>query len=72
MPLINYSVLASLVHEHQQLVDHAYPLEPSQQSRLEDLLYTLGVYTGFREPQEAVTEAHRLLNLRLGVEPASA
>jgi Protein of unknown function (DUF5133) len=64
MPLINYTVLAELVHEHQRLVDGSAQLDPETQSRLDDLLYTMGVYTGFRDPVAALTEARRLLAAR--------
>jgi Protein of unknown function (DUF5133) len=71
MPLINYTVLAELVREHQRLVDQNTPHDPALQSRLDDLLYTLGVYTGFRDPAAAVREAHRLLAARTAAaEPA--
>ncbi|WP_167538339.1 DUF5133 domain-containing protein [Streptomyces albofaciens] len=57
MRLINYQVLRDLVHEHQRLTRDGTP----EAARLDDISYTLGVYTGRRDPAAALHEARRLL-----------
>ncbi|MGW7553056.1 DUF5133 domain-containing protein [Streptomyces rimosus] len=57
MRLINYHVLRDLVHEHQRLTRNGTP----EAARLDDISYTLGVYTGHRDPGAALREARRLL-----------
>ncbi|WP_030663009.1 DUF5133 domain-containing protein [Streptomyces rimosus] len=57
MRLINYQVLRDLVHEHQHLTRGGAPAA----ARLDDISYTLGVYTGHRDPATALREARRLL-----------
>ncbi len=61
MPLINYSVLRHLLDEFDTLT----PLlsrEPDARRRLEDVQYTVCVYTGLRDPQQAVSRARDLLS----------
>lgn len=60
MRLINYDVLRDLVHEHQRLTENGSPAR-ERGCRLEDVSYTLGVYTGHRDPAAALHEARRLL-----------
>ncbi|WP_030017768.1 DUF5133 domain-containing protein [Streptomyces monomycini] len=60
MRLINYDVLRDLVHEHQRLTGNGFPAR-DRECRLEDVSYTLGVYTGHRDPAAALREARRLL-----------
>ncbi|GCD47299.1 DUF5133 domain-containing protein [Streptomyces paromomycinus] len=61
MRLINYNVLRDLVHEHQRLTEDGFPARGKRESRLADVAYTLGVYTGHRDPAAALREACRLL-----------
>ncbi|MBA2945646.1 DUF5133 domain-containing protein [Streptomyces himalayensis] len=61
MPLINYSVLRDLLDEFDTLT----PLlsrESNARRRLEDVQYTVCVYTGLRDPQQAVSQARDLLS----------
>ena len=61
MPLIDYSVLRDLLAKFDALTSPRC-VEPDRQRRLEDVLYTLCVYTGVREPRAAVAQARRLLS----------
>lgn len=61
MPLINYSVLRDLVQEFDSLTSHPYTA-PEAQRRLEDVQYTMCVYTGHRDPHEAMAKARALLS----------
>ncbi|WP_206505056.1 DUF5133 domain-containing protein [Streptomyces chrestomyceticus] len=61
MRLINYHVLRDLVLEHQHLTENGSPAHGKRESRLADVAYTLGVYTGHRDPAAALREARRLL-----------
>ncbi|MFH8405632.1 DUF5133 domain-containing protein [Streptomyces sp. NPDC018019] len=62
MRLINYEVLRDLVHEYQNLTRNGSSRDGGPESvRLDDVSYTLGVYTGHRDPAAALHEARRLL-----------
>ncbi|MEU3839343.1 DUF5133 domain-containing protein [Streptomyces sp. NPDC028635] len=60
MPLINLSVLRDLLTEFDALTPQPDPA-PDVRRRLEDVQYTVCVYTGVRDPQQAVTHARGLL-----------
>ncbi|MFH9421967.1 DUF5133 domain-containing protein [Streptomyces sp. NPDC017529] len=62
MRLINYQVLRDLVQEHQRISRSGHGPDGGPESvRLGDVAYTLGVYTGHRDPAAALREARRLL-----------
>ncbi|OAH12241.1 DUF5133 domain-containing protein [Streptomyces jeddahensis] len=63
MPLIDFHVLRELVAEHDRLTDGLLLASgtPEWRRRLEDLQYTVCVYTGVRDPQQALSHARRLL-----------
>ncbi|POX55126.1 DUF5133 domain-containing protein [Streptomyces sp. Ru71] len=61
MPLINYSVLRDLIDEFDALTPQRNP-GPDTRRRLEDVQYTVCVYTGFRDPQQALSRARDLLS----------
>lgn len=61
MPLIDYSVLRDLLAEFDALTSARGEQSPEAKRRLEDLEYTLCVYTGVRDPQQAVARARALL-----------
>ncbi|MFF9817731.1 DUF5133 domain-containing protein [Streptomyces sp. NPDC014006] len=61
MPLINLSVLRDLLDEFDALAPQLDP-EPDARRRLEDVQYTVCVYTGLRDPQQAVSHARGLLS----------
>jgi hypothetical protein len=61
MPLIDYSVLRDLLAEFDALTSDHSDTAPDRRQRLEDVQYTLCVYTDVRDPQQAVTRARRLL-----------
>jgi hypothetical protein len=60
MPLINHAVLRRLMAEFDAL-NSAPSTEPRRQERLDDVQYTLCVYTGIHDPRQAVAWARRLL-----------
>lgn len=60
MPLINHAVLRQLMAEFDTLTSSP-STEPKRQERLEDVQYTLCVYTGIHDPHQAVAWARRLL-----------
>ncbi|MCU7825431.1 DUF5133 domain-containing protein [Kitasatospora sp. DSM 101779] len=60
MPLINYVVLGALVAELDALADVGAP-DTVVRRRREDALYTVCVYTGVRDPLQALARARRLL-----------
>ncbi|MEV5597835.1 DUF5133 domain-containing protein [Streptomyces sp. NPDC052496] len=62
MRLINYDALRDLVHEHHRLTrDGSVRGGGPDSVRVDDVSYTLGVYTGHRDPAAALREARRLL-----------
>lgn len=61
MPLINLSVLRDLLNEFDALAPQRNP-GPDTRRRLEDVQYTVCVYTGVRDPQQAVSHARGLLS----------
>ncbi|MGW2704715.1 DUF5133 domain-containing protein [Streptomyces sp. NPDC001340] len=69
MPLIDYAVLRHLLSELDELMQPPHGTSPDTVQRLEDLQYTMCVYTGVRDPREAVAEARSLLST---VEPRKA
>ncbi|MFD0527853.1 DUF5133 domain-containing protein [Kitasatospora arboriphila] len=56
MPLINYVVLSALVAELDALADVGAP-DAAVRRRREDALYTVCVYTGVRDPLQALARA---------------
>lgn len=70
MPLIDFRVLRELVAEYDRLTatkpgSLAAPAAPVRR-RLEDLQYTVCVYTGLRDSQQAMTRARGLLREHSG------
>ncbi|MCQ4079799.1 DUF5133 domain-containing protein [Streptomyces sp. RB6PN25] len=61
MPLIDYSVLRDLLAEFDALTGAHNDAAPDTEQRLEDVKYTLCVYTGVRDPGQAVARARSLL-----------
>lgn len=61
MPLINLSVLRDLLNEFDALAPQHNP-GPEARRRLADVQYTVCVYTGVRDPQQAVSHARGLLS----------
>jgi hypothetical protein len=61
MPLIDYSVLRDLLAEFDALTSARGDTAPDRRQRLEDVQYTLCVYTNVRDPKQAVARARSLL-----------
>ncbi|WP_169317365.1 DUF5133 domain-containing protein [Actinacidiphila oryziradicis] len=63
MPLIDFHALCNLVTEYEPFLTAATPqtLGAPARCRLEDVPYTVCVYTDIREPREAMSRARRLL-----------
>lgn len=65
MALIDYRALQRLVAEHDTLTAQSRRREAADAAettrRLDDVLYTIGVYTGLRNPEQAVARARMLL-----------
>jgi hypothetical protein len=63
MPLIDFHALRNLVTEYDRLLTAVTPqtVGAPARRRLEDVQYTVCVYTGIREPREAMSRARRLL-----------
>ncbi|MEU8976829.1 DUF5133 domain-containing protein [Streptomyces monashensis] len=60
MPLIDYAVLRRLIDEFDVLTQSSHR-SPDDVRRLQDVQYTMCVYTGVRNPREAVATARALL-----------
>ncbi|WP_127355562.1 DUF5133 domain-containing protein [Actinacidiphila soli] len=68
MPLIDFRALRELVAEFDRLSAVAAPRAVSKaiRRRVEDVQYTVCVYTGLRDPHAAMSRARRLLRDRTG------
>jgi Protein of unknown function (DUF5133) len=61
MTLIDYSVLRGLLAEFDALTSAHGEAAQDRRQRLEDVQYTLCVYTNVRDPEQAVARARSLL-----------